>query len=114
MRHRACLFLALACAGCDTPSLPMRNAPRAQVVVEGTRFTVHHTATRAEAVRTSPARHPDKFAMLALAARAMEAASGCTLRPGTLYGDQVMAEAFLDCPGAPQTLLKPPLTYLEP
>jgi hypothetical protein len=52
--------------------------------------------------------------MLLRARAAMEAASGCAVRPGTLYGDAVLSEAFLDCPGQEPARLQPRWIYSPP
>ncbi|MCA8879929.1 MAG: hypothetical protein KDA73_08240 [Rhodobacteraceae bacterium] len=92
----------------------MRNAPAARVAVGDTEFIVRHNSYRAEAVRTSAAAHPTVAAMLLRARAAMETASGCTVRPGTLYGDAVLSEAFLDCPGQQPARLQPRWIYSPP
>lgn len=104
----------LLLAGCDTPSLPMMGAQTARLTVDGHAFTVHHTPQRAEVVRTSTMTDPSLFEMLRLSRTAMERASGCRVRPGTLYGDRVMAEAFLDCPGADPAVLRPQWRFSLP
>jgi hypothetical protein len=44
----------------------------------------------------------------------MEPADAMTLRAGTLYGDRVMAEAFLDCDGSDPARLTPQWRYSLP
>jgi len=107
----AVLLLLGACA---SPSVPMLSATRSEVVVHGIGFTVHHDGTRAEVVRTTPLTEPGLRPMLAMSAVAMETASGCPIRPGTLYGDRVMAEAFLDCEGTPGATLRPAWVFTPP
>lgn len=104
MRLVFSVFFLSACAG---PSLPLWHADRAEVTIAGHDYVVRHTDQRAEATRVSPAATPARGEMLVHAQSAMEAASGCTIRPGTLYGDRVMAEAMLICPGVEPAPLSP-------
>ena len=101
----------LLLGACASPSVPMLSATRSEVVVQGIGFTVHHDRTRAEVVRTTPLAEPGLRPMLLMSRTAMETASGCPIRPGTLYGDRVMAEAFLDCPDSPGVTLHPVWVY---
>lgn len=86
-------------AGCASPSLPMLGASRAVVEVEGLRYAVWHLPYRAETTRLSAVGSVTTVQNLLNARAAMETATGCAVRAGTLYGDRVMAEALLDCPG---------------
>ena len=107
----------LACCaliGCDTPSPPMWGAPTTRVAVDGHRFAVRHTGQRAESVRVSPFPEAGLREMLHLSRTAIEQASGCAVRAGTLYGDRVMAEAFLDCDGSDPARLTPQWRYNLP
>lgn len=110
----ACLVLVLALGACATPSVPLLGATRSVVTVDGVAFTVHHDRTRAEAVRTTALPDPGLRRMLLMSRTAMEAASGCPIRPGTLYGDRVVAEAFLDCPDSPGVTLRPAWVFTPP
>lgn len=117
-RRAACAALVIgataALAGCDTPSPPMFGADRTRVSVSGQDFTVRHDRMRAESVRTSPMADPGLRDMLLMSRAAIEAASGCPVRSGTLYGDRVMAEAFLDCPDSPGVTLRPAQIFTPP
>ncbi|WP_108261270.1 hypothetical protein [Mangrovicoccus ximenensis] len=102
---------ALGLAACAPHSLPLHGGQSAEVEVGGSVFLVSYTGTRAEATRISHERHPDRMAMLSRALQAIEAASGCKVLPGTLYGDWSLAEAYLDCPGTPPQTIRPVLTH---
>lgn len=104
----------LLLGACASPSVPMLSATRSEVDIDGVGFTVHHDRTRAEVVRTTPLAEPGLRPMLLMSRTAMETASGCPIRPGTLYGDRVMAEAFLDCPDSPGVTLRPVWVYTPP
>lgn len=104
----------LLLGACASPSVPMLSATRSEVDIDGVGFTVHHDRTRAEVVRTTPLAEPGLRPMLLMSRTAMETASGCPIRPGTLYGDRVMAEAFLDCPDSPGVTLRPAWVFTPP
>jgi len=89
----------------------MAGAPVSRLTVSGVAFTVRHDGQRAESVRTSLLPNADLRVMLALSKTAIERASGCPIRPGTLYGDRVMAEAFLACEGRAPARLQPRLVF---
>jgi len=108
------LWAVLLLGACASPSVPMLSATRSEVTVDGVVFTVHHDRTRAEVVRTTALTEPGLRPMLLMSRTAMETASGCTIRPGTLYGDRVMAEAFLDCPDSPGVTLRPAWVFTPP
>ena len=114
-RLSALAFLLGVLAGCDTPSVPMMvGTDTTRLTVQGHAFTVRHTPQRAESVRTSPMSDPSLRQMLLLSRTAIETASGCLVRDGTLYGDRVMAEAFLDCEGAEPARLQPQWRFSLP
>lgn len=94
-------IVLLLLGACASPSVHMPSTTRSEVDIDGVGFTVHHDRTRAEVVRTTPLAEPGLRTMLAISSIAMETASGCPVRPGTIYGDRVMVEAFLDCPDSP-------------
>ncbi|MEV8467371.1 hypothetical protein AB0T83_11320 [Fluviibacterium sp. DFM31] len=104
--YRALLLVVSYFAyGCTTASLPMLGADTTRLAIGGHDFVVRHTDQRAEVVRASPA-VASRSAMLVLSKQAMERASGCKVRDGTLYGDAVLAEAMLTCgEDAPARLL---------
>ncbi|WP_193139986.1 MULTISPECIES: hypothetical protein [unclassified Meridianimarinicoccus] len=96
--------------GCTSASLPMMGADTTRLAIGGHDFVVRHTDQRAEVVRANPA-VAARSDMLALSKLAMEQASGCKVRDGTLYGDAVLAEAMLACPAAPSARLLPVWTF---
>ncbi|QIE41195.1 hypothetical protein G5B39_04040 [Rhodobacteraceae bacterium SC52] len=114
MRSVACVLAVLFAASCDSPSPPMFGAQSTRLTVGGHSFTVHHTSQRAESVRTSVMAEPGLRQMLLLSRTAIETASGCVVRPGTMYGDRVMAEAFLNCDGEPPAILRPQWRFALP
>jgi len=95
-------------AGCTTPV--MWGAPGATVEVGDSRYLVRWTDQRAEAVRLTAEARADRRIALLKAKLAIEAASGCRVLDGTLYGDWTLAEAWLGCPGHAPPRLKPVLT----
>ncbi len=112
MARAAIAGLALAgLAACSPHSLPLHGGKTARVEIGGSVFAVSYTGTRAEATRISPETQPDRMTMLYRALLAIEAASGCKVLPGTLYGDWSLAEAYLDCPGTSPQAIRPVLTH---
>lgn len=106
--------LAIALAGCVAHSLPLYGGQAGEITVEGSRFLVRFTDTRAEASRMSPEAAPQRMEVLSRALRAIETVSGCRVRPGTLYGDWTLVEAYLSCPDAPSGRLQPVQSHGPP
>lgn len=115
-RNRVGLACVMAgtLAGCVPHSIPLYAGTAQRVTVDGSRFLVRWTDTRAEATRISPESRPQRMVILSRALRAIETVSGCTVLPGTLYGDTNLAEAYLDCPGRDPERLQPALTHRPP
>ena len=101
MRGSALTLMALVVlAGCDSPD-PLSEfagvTPRI-VDIDGSRFSVRVAGEAATAVRTNfDMRAARRSFMLPRAGLAIEQASGCRVRPGSLTGDGAMAQARLDC-----------------
>ena len=76
----------------------MVGASRGEVEVAGARYVVFVKGHRAEAVRTNAMGLVSERSLWVRAKLAIERVSGCAVRPGTLYGDQALVEAELDCP----------------
>lgn len=110
----AMTLIALACGCCAPHSLPLYSGESADITVDGTRFLVRYTNSRAEATRVSPELSPNRMVILSRALRAIESASGCSVRPGTLYGDWNLIEAYLSCPDEPSGTMKPVLVHQPP
>lgn len=91
------LPLLLAAAACDSPSPGFARAPALPVEVEGSRFTVRVQEGEAEAIRLSREWAPTLGSVAPRAVAAIERASGCRVRPGTLTGDAAVVRAALDC-----------------
>ncbi len=111
MRFALAFLCAVCLGGCAAHTPVLYGGTVTRITVEGTRFVVSHTETRAEATRVSPERLPNRERMLYLALQAIEGASGCTVLPGTLYGDWSLTEAYLDCPETPSPRIQPQQTY---
>lgn len=62
----------------------------------------------------SPDPAPERMDILSRALRAIETVSGCQVRPGTLYGDWALVEAYLSCPGKPAGRLQPVQSHAPP
>lgn len=107
-------MLAASLGGCVPHSLPLYAGQAAEITVDGSRFLVRFTDTRAEATRITPQGAPERLVILSRALRAIEDASGCQVRPGTLYGDTNLIEAYLTCPGKAEGALQPVQSHRPP
>lgn len=92
-------------AACTTPSPAMMRAGHLsrEVSVDGARFRVDFTATKAEAHRLNMDMRVARAPMVMRGAIAIVLATGCTLKPRSLEGDQAIVTAALDCEGTPGT-----------
>ena len=91
------LACAMALAGCDSPSMAFQGMPSRTVIIGPSTFTVRMRGNRVETLRTSREWRPRAVDVLARAALAMEQATGCPLRKGSLTGDQAIQRAKLAC-----------------
>lgn len=98
--NRFSLLLVLALAGCSSASPGLWDVSPRRVEVARHSFAVRIHAERVEATRINFVWPPPARDAVVLAAGiAMEVASGCRLRPGSLRGDAAMQAARLDCEG---------------
>lgn len=88
------LLLCLLLAACDVPSPEMRGATKQVVTIDGSRFSVYVLGDRAEAIRTNP---EYRDGIMERGYRAIRAASGCAIRPGSFAGDPARMTARLTC-----------------
>lgn len=93
------IFLVLLgfLAACDSPSPSFMGPPPIVITIEQSTFAVHRRLDRVEVYRTSFEFTPDRAGVLRRAERAIEQATGCTVRARTLVGDQALIRATLDC-----------------
>ena len=91
------ILAALTLAGCNAPGVDFWGGTTSKHLVGGHSFSVTVAADRAEAYRTNPAVRVSRAQVFESAARAMEAASGCTVPRDTLVGDIARIEADLIC-----------------
>ncbi len=99
---RLVLALPFALLACDSPTPAVGRWEKATLDVGGMTFGVHWNGEAAEAYRTSFHLRPQLSDVAANAALAIEKASGCAVRSGSLGGDHAIIKARLDCPqGAP-------------
>lgn len=96
------LLPLLLVAACDSPSPAVARWDRATVQQGGMTFGVHWDPVqgRAEAYRTSRHLRPSLRAVMANAQQAIQQASGCKVREGTLTGDHAIVTAAITCPQA--------------
>ena len=84
---------------CTSPSPALLGAQEKEVTVETSRFRVFHYpgGSQAEAHRVSLEPLPSLVETLAKAHQAIEIATGCSVRSGSLYGNQAIIEAEVNC-----------------
>ncbi len=82
---------------CDSPSPRFSGADRREVTVGGSRFAVYRRGGEAEAVRTSTELRPGRRETVLKGLVAIEAATGCAVRPRRWDGDAAIVRAALDC-----------------
>jgi len=89
-----CALILTACA-----SMSMQGQPMKQIVVAESTFNVYMRSDTdlVEAHRVSVEPLPSKLLTLSKAVRAIELATGCRLKDGTLEGDQAIIKAKVDC-----------------
>lgn len=73
------------------------DSPHVAVEFEGSRFSVWREGDRVEVIRVSPEALPRLSVVLARAEVAIERATGCPVRSGSLKGDQAVVTARLAC-----------------
>lgn len=90
-------FMALI--ACDSPSPHFRtgDARTYDMQVEGARFKIHQREDWVESYRINAEVLPSKTSVLHRAKIAIEMATGCPIREGTLSGDQGIQRAQLNC-----------------
>lgn len=84
-------------AGCSAATWEFRGIAAHRIVVDGSEFAVRVKGDRAEAVRVTAELKPYTQVIFARAAVAMEMASGCIVRAGSLSGDPAVVTARLIC-----------------
>jgi len=82
---------------CDSPSPAFMGADATIIVVQGSQFSVHRRDDWVEVYRTSFEYLPRREVVLARAQVAIEQATGCTVKPRSLTGDQALIRAQLKC-----------------
>lgn len=94
------LALSTLLAACDSPSPAVSRWNRTTITTGGMSFGVHWNDSRAEAYRVSKHLYPHLSQVMANAVVAIEQASGCRVRQGTVDGDAAIVTAGLTCPAA--------------
>ena len=89
-RTLALVALSFAVMGCDSPSPAFRGAEATRVRIDGSVFVVRRLGQEAEAIRTNREAIPNRRDTLVKAVLAIEAATGCTIRPKSRNAHDVM------------------------
>lgn len=75
------------------------SGEQTEVVIDGSTFSVHRQGSLVEVYRTSFEWRPPLSRVLARARLAIEQATGCPVREGSVIGDHALIRAQLDCSG---------------
>jgi len=97
MRRPAPILFALLLAACDSPGPEFAGLPGTRVTVDGSTFSVRRSGNTAQAIRLNMER---RAGVMARGFVAIEQATGCAVRPGTLSGDPAVIYAKLTCAGS--------------
>ncbi len=95
--HRFAVLAALALAGCTAPSPYFHGARIGMVETGGMRFTIYRRADEVELHRKGGGIPRERDVFLG-AIEAIRIATGCTVRPRSMKGDQAIVTAEIDCP----------------
>lgn len=101
-RGAAPIVCAVFLTACDSPSVAFIGSEKTIVVIEDSTFSVHRREDQVEVYRTSFEMLPPREQVLARAELAIEQATGCAVKTGSLHGDQALIKASLACNGQPQ------------
>lgn len=99
LRFAALLAPFAMITACTSPSPGFVGTERRDITVAGTQFAVFHRADKVQVIRTSREILPRRNTDLTRAAQAIETATGCSVRPRSMKGDQAVITAELDCRG---------------
>lgn len=88
-------FLLVACA---TPSPRFLGTQPVHTTGAGHEFAVYRNGSHVQALRTDRAWGVRQRDVFLGATAAIEAATGCSLRPNSMTGDAAIVEARVDCP----------------
>ncbi|MEL6643078.1 MAG: hypothetical protein AAFQ79_04025 [Pseudomonadota bacterium] len=91
------LFLMMLTA-CASPSPRFIGAERSQMTVDGMTFTVFRRGSEVEVYRTGVTLLPRQRDVFTGAITAIEATTGCRVRPRSMTGDSALIRASIDCP----------------
>lgn len=98
MKHvTVLLFAALVLAGCASPGYLGVKPIKAEA--DGSTFLVYHHvgSVEVEAYRVSVEMLPSKRRVFKAAKKAIETATKCRVIEGSIYGDQAIITAEVDC-----------------
>lgn len=96
------ILYGLALTACDSPSIAFMGSAKTIVQIENSTFSVHRREDMVEVYRTSFEMLPPLQQVLHRASLAIEQATGCDVKTGSLNGDQALIRASLACHGRPE------------
>lgn len=98
MKHPIILTLALTLSACGAQPAPeFFNAKRVDVEREGRKYTVFHTDSRVEVIRTGYARSGEHQAIRAAMIALIPEVTGCRLIESSLQGDSGEMRGSIRC-----------------
>ncbi len=94
------LLCAMVLAGCNTPSVQFLGVEPVLVEAEGRSFKVYRQGDRAQAIRIGSDSDLSKLNAATRASIAIQKATGCEIRSGSLTTDRIITNAALkNCQG---------------
>jgi len=98
MHRYVWIILCLVLVACDGTSPQFRDATRAVATVDGVTYNLFIMGNEIEALKVSGTPPLKTKLSMDMGIRAMERASGCTVRSGSVSGDVILLRATLICP----------------
>lgn len=84
-------------AACSSPSMKFNGITPLQVVADGSVFDVYSNGNEVQAIRVNMQVLPSMSQTVARAISAIETATGCSVIPSSIEGDQALINAKIRC-----------------
>ena len=92
--------MMLGLAACDTPHMEFRGVAPVWVKVDGSTFVIRKKEDRVEAIRMNKEWPPTIERVFPKAEKAIEQATKCKMKEGSMRGDAAQMFAKVKCPKA--------------
>ena len=96
----AIVLIGLALTGCNTPEAFFKYDAKREIEVGENRFIVYHNRSAAQAVRLNTTALWKLKQVELDAIQAIEAVTGCEVRPNSFDGDPALIKVKLKCPSS--------------